>query len=321
MFKLLPVSVLALSLFFLAPALSFPLKRNAASGTRAPPVAIDQDFADPAILNVSGTWFAYSTSAGLKNVQVATSENFADWTVTTEDALPTLPGWATGPGNVWAPQVIERGDGKYVMYFSARPVGSSQHCVGAGLSDWPQGPFVPQPEVLACPVDQGGAIDASGFNDGGTHFVLYKVDGNSLGHNAPTPIMLQRLGADAMIPDGPPTAVLEHDAGDGPLIEAPSLGKTAAGVYYLFFSSNLYDTPLYDISYAHATAIAGPYTKAKQPFQVTGDVAGIVAPGGADVSPCLENMVYHAFRNGKDIADGRAMYAVDLSDYQLEGPA
>lgn len=49
----------------------------------------------------------------------------------------------------------------------------------------------------------------------------------------------------------------------------------------LFFSSNCYNTDLYDISYATASSISGPYTKAAAPFKVTGD-NGLTAPGGLD---------------------------------------
>ena len=204
-----------------------------------------------------------------------------------------------------------------MLYYAGQPQGSSQHCVGAAISDQIQGPYAPQPTMLACPSSQGGAIDASGYFDGTTHYVVYKVDGNSLGNNAPTPIILQPLEDDAMTPSGNSTTILQHSASDGPLVEAPSIGKQGS-LYYLFFSSNMYNTPLYDISYATASNLQGPYTKATVPFQVTGDVAGIVAPGGATVSSNMTKMVYHAFKNGKDISDGRSMYAIDLTKYQLQ---
>jgi hypothetical protein len=54
--------------------------------------------------------------------------------------------------------------------------------------------------------------------------------------------------------------------------------------YFLFFSSNCYNTNLYDISYATAGSVAGPYTKAATPFKVTGN-NGLTAPGGLSVMP------------------------------------
>lgn len=102
--------------------------------------------------------------------------------------------------------------------------------------------------------------------------------------------------------------------------------------YYLFFSSNVYSSTLYDISYAVSQSVTGPYTKAQAPnapFLVTGD-SGLTAPGGATVINALSqslphtfalpmrlrsslqdqyvNMAFHADLNGKDISGGRGMY-------------
>jgi hypothetical protein len=64
--------------------------------------------------------------------------------------------------------------------------------------------------------------------------------------------------------------------------------------YFLFFSSNCYNTNLYDISYATASSIAGPYTKASTPFKVTGN-NGLTAPGGLSVMPSNNNFAVCAF--------------------------
>ena len=63
--------------------------------------------------------------------------------------------------------------------------------------------------------------------------------------------------------------------------------------YYLFFSSNVYSSTYYDISYAVCQNVTGPYTKVQAPnapFLVTGDDS-LTAPGGATVinvlSQCL----------------------------------
>lgn len=47
-------------------------------------------------------------------------------------------------------------------------------------------------------------------------------------------------------------------------MEAPSL-IVNEGIYYLTFSSNMYDTDLYDTSFATASSVKGPYTKATDP--------------------------------------------------------
>jgi beta-xylosidase len=208
------------------------------------------------------------------------------------------------------------------MYFSAASSqDTSKHCVGAATSSSITGPYTPGQNPLACPLDQGGAIDADGFKDGDTYYVVYKVDGNSLngdGTTHPTPIMLQGLNSDAITPNGGATQLLDRDNNDGPLIEAPSIAKVG-GTYYLSFSSNMYDTTKYDVSYATAGAIAGPYTKAQAPnapLLVTGassNVGNLSGPGGADFNSDGSKIVFHAFENGKDITNGRAMYVADIA--------
>lgn len=66
---------------------------------------ITSNFPDPAFINVGGTYYAFATTNGAQNVQVATSPDFNTWTVTGSDALPTIPSWSTG--DVWAPDVTQ----------------------------------------------------------------------------------------------------------------------------------------------------------------------------------------------------------------------
>lgn len=66
---------------------------------------ITSNFPDPAFINVGGTYYAFATSNGAQNVQIATSPDFDTWTVTGSDALPTIPSWSTG--GVWAPDVAQ----------------------------------------------------------------------------------------------------------------------------------------------------------------------------------------------------------------------
>lgn len=205
------------------------------------------------------------------------------------------------------------------MYFSASSSkDSSKHCVGAAVSSSITGPYTPEDSPIACPLDKGGAIDPDGYDDDGDLYVLYKVDGNSLNQGGtinPTPIMLQALKDDGVTPDGDPVQLLDRDEGDGVLIEAPSL-KKSNGTYFLTFSSNMYDTTDYDVSYATASAIKGPYTKTDEPLLVSGDsssVGPLAGPGGADFSANESKIVFHAFKNGHDINDGRAMFTSEIS--------
>jgi hypothetical protein len=300
---------------------------------------------------------APSHEDGVSNIQVATSTNFVNWTLldSTHDPLPAVGAWAiqghynstTYPpiprANVWAPSVTRQrsDDGQYIMYYAAarnklsHPDTESEsrqlaiepdilphhpvpHCIGAATASSPQGPFKPLPIPIACPISEGGAIDAAAFtDDDSTPYLLYKVDGNNIGNGGEcgnlvqprvnTPIMLQKLQADGTSPEGPPVPILNRTAADGPLVEAPELVRSRDGVYFLFFSSGCTRNPSYDLKYATADVITGPYTRAGAPLLQTGDW-GLHAPGSAGVFPAGKgqwNLVFHARVGGKI----RAMFA------------
>lgn len=218
---------------------------------------------------------------------------------------------------------VVQADGSFVMYFSAALLApqESKHCIGAATSSNVTGPYQPQDSPLACPVTDGGAIDASGFTDStGDLYVVYKVDGNSLSQKGPcgnadgefpTPIMLQQVSPkDGFTLIGGPVQILDRDERDGPLVEAPYLVRTAGGLYVLFFSSNCYSTTLYDTSYATSGNLTGPYVKAPAPLLHTG-MRGLKSPGGASVTRDGATMVWHADQTSGD-ASVRQMYMGDI---------
>lgn len=180
------------------------------------------------------------------------------------------------------------------------------HCVGVAISESenPKGPYIPQEHPLVCQMEYGGAIDPSPFRDSdGTHYVVYKADGNSIGRGGncnngvdpkmPTPLMLQKLDADAVTPIEHPVGVLDRDKEDGPLVEAPNIIKSKHGIYFLFYSSHCFDSKKYDVKYATARNIMGPYIRAPRPLLRTGDF-GLRSPGGATVSQDGTRIVFHA---------------------------
>lgn len=306
--------------------LSAPISSASLAQRLAPKIiqATPQDFADPAAIQLNNTWYAFGTNSLGRNVQIATSAYFTAWTVLPRDAMPTLPTWVDhSHPQVWAPHVSRLDNGSFVLYYSARVPGQAHHCVGAAVSPNITGPYTPLAAPLACPLAAGGAIDASGFRDvDGQRYLVYKVDGNSIGHGglcgntvAPivaTPIMLQKVGADGVTLLGNAVSILDRSAVDGPLVEAPSLVRTRGGKYLLFYSSSCFATRYYDVAYAVADGVAGPYTKIG-PFAVTG-TDGLFAPGGATVAEDGQHMVFHAGHVG-----ARQMFTARIEVDEVRG--
>jgi beta-xylosidase len=206
------------------------------------------------------------------------------------------------------------------MYFAASSASTGSHCVGIATSKTASGPYTPQSTAWVCHAELGGAIDPAGHHhpDGTSLYVVYKVDGNNNGHGGScnngvppiqsTPIMLQRVAADGFTKIGSEVQILDRDDGDGPLIEAPSL-INVGGVFFLFFSSGCFADTSYDISYATADVVTGPYTKARAPnapLLVTGDY-GLKAPGSGCFAKDGSKAAFHAFL-GADINSGRGMW-------------
>ncbi|KAJ7624354.1 Arabinanase/levansucrase/invertase [Roridomyces roridus] len=283
------------------------------AGTVRGPV-LNTDFPDPGLLLPNGQtpWYAYSTSSSHGSVPYATSNDFGTWTLG-GDALPNPGSWVSSSNRgIWAPDVRQIGS-SYVMYYTAFSAANNNHCIGAATSSTPQGPFTPQAQPIVCNAGAGGVIDASGFEaPGGQLYLVWKVDGNSIGQ--PTPIFIQPLASNGFTLQGSPTQLITNDPVDGGLVEAPSLVYWQ-GWYYLFFSSNSYNTLNYDVSYAVATSATGPYTKVQAPNAplLTSGKCSTAGPGGATVINVLDqyvNAVFHSDINGQTAAGGRSMWQV-----------
>ena len=245
---------------------------------------LDQEFADPDVLQVEETYYAYATNWNSVNIQVAVSEDLVEWQLI-QDALPVLPDWAL-PGDTWAPEVIKDASGEaYLMYFTARfAIGQGGvQCIGVATGDKPEGPFRSQAEEpFICQTGEGGSIDASAFvEEDGTRYLLWKNDGNSVGGQ--TWIHIQRISEDGLTLLGELQRLFRADQRwEGIVVEGPTLWKRN-GKYYLFYSANLFTSPNYAIGWAVADDPFGPYEKSEEPLLKTDLSAGIVGPGGQDV--------------------------------------
>ncbi|SPQ17702.1 eb73cdf7-c27d-414d-aa07-1a101b714155 [Thermothielavioides terrestris] len=288
------------------------------------------DFPDPSITYDPQTraWYAFATQGNGHHVQAAKAASpSGPWTyLSNTDLLPTPPSWASTPDPaIWAPDVhYLRATDSFVLYFAAlQPAAAGgRHCVGAATARNITGPFAPLATPLACPVAEGGAIDPAGFEDDadGSRWVLYKVDGNAAGPGGPcgngdapgrpTPIRLQRVDSrDGVTVVGEPVTLLDRDAAeDGPLVEAPSLVKLGPGRFALCYSSHCFNTADYDVRYATAESIQGPYTRRGQLIGKQAGAFGLVAPGGATGIAGGGGLVFHA-----NCPAGRCMYETEYA--------
>jgi len=282
--------------------------------TTAPTLVIGEDFPDPEVNQFGSTLYAYSTSSGHGRVPYATaSEATGPWTLR-GDALPTKPAWA-GNGGFWAPDVSQRSDGKYLMYFTGPSVAAGRMCVGAALAASPAGPFVPtSAQPLVCTAAEGGDIDPSSFVDAdGTRYLLYKNDGNAIGQ--PAIIWLQRTAADGVTFSGARVELLRNNQpSEQGVIEAPRLVKRSSQ-YVLFYSAGVYTTGNYQTSYAVSPSLTGAYTRAYRPLLTTASTDNAVnGPGGADIAG--DRIFFHGHLGG----GGRGMYVASLgwaNDYPV----
>lgn len=118
--------------------------------------------------------------------------------------------------------------------------------------------------------------------------------------------MLQEMDVnDWTTPVGNPVEILDRTADEGTLIEAPYI-IGSDGYYILFYSSNCFTDPTYDVRYAVATSITGPYTR-KGLLLATGDY-GLASPGGASSTPQGDVLLFHA-----NCTVGRCLHTIDMS--------
>jgi beta-xylosidase len=235
-------------------------------GTFVNPVIRD-DFPDPFVLRTKDGYYAYATTDGAQNLQLARSTDLVSWE-TLDDPLPKLPTWSSG--DTWAPEVMETSAG-YVLYYTAhdadlkRPDGNGSQCITLAVSSNPEGPFVDSSaEPLVCQADLGGSIDGTPFRDtDGSLYLIWKNDGNCCG--LPTRFAIQPLSDDGLKLTGKPSdlGVVNDEPWEDALIEAPTL-VFADGTYFLFFSANGYDTEFYAVGYATSKSVLGPYTDAPE---------------------------------------------------------
>jgi Glycosyl hydrolases family 43 len=248
------------------------------------------DFADPDVIRVGSTYFAYATNSVGGNIQIIESTNLTHWTAV-GSALPQLPSWAN-PDYTWAPSVAYIG-GKYDLYYAVDPTGSPSECISVATSGSPQGPFVDSSKTpLECQPSLGGAIDPDGFVDAsGASYLLWKT-----GATGSSKIWAQQLdpSGTTFAAGSNPAAVLAPDQSwEGGNVEAPDMVE-ANGRYLLFFSGNDWSSANYAVGVATCAGPVGPCGDASAgPILTSG--GGMAGPGSESVFPDASGDMWMAF--------------------------
>jgi arabinan endo-1,5-alpha-L-arabinosidase len=253
------------------------------------------DCPDPGVVREAGEYFMVCTSGGPSVFPIRSSTDLVHWTmrgsVFTE---PNRPRWAIG--DFWAPE-IHRVGARFLAYFSARHA-DGHLAIGVAWAESILGPYHDLGRPLL--IDpRPGVIDAHEFEAAnGSKYLLWKVDGNSIG--ASTQIMIQSLAADGLALTGAATSLLENtEAWEGALVEAPWMIEHG-GFVYLFYSANAFASPAYALGVARSASVLGPFVKAAAPLLVgnalwsgPGHGSVVLGPGGTWVH------VFHAWVAGK----------------------
>ena len=272
---------------------------------------LDEDFPDPAVLRAGdGTYYAYATQSGGRNIQVASSANLVEWRLV-GDALPVKPAWASRTQDFWAPHVVRHG-ATYFLYYSAKPDAALEDqskglCLAVATASRPEGPFTDTGKPLQCGPGFVN-IDPMPFDDPATgKRLLYW--GSGFG-----PIKVQELAEDriSFAPGSAPVDLVSVVQSDDPaqyqrLVEGAWVIRRG-GYYYLFYSGDNCCGPN-----AHYAVMVARSRSATGPFETLASARGgnsvvlkrngnWVAPGHNSIVEDAKGnlwMLYHAVDSGR----------------------
>jgi GH43 family beta-xylosidase len=257
---------------------------------------IPSDCPDPGLLGVDqvdGPHFYMVCTGG--SFPIRHSRDLVLWSDTGAAVLPNgKPAWAANGNRNWAPELHRVGD-RYIAYFTTVN-GANVLSIGAAYADEPLGPYVETGGPLV--EHPLGVIDASYYDDSGTPYLLYKIDGNSQGE--PTPIFIRQLTRDGLAFAGDEVQILTNDPNswEGGVVEAQWLVRRD-GFYYLLYSGNVYDHR-YRTGVARSANLFGPYEKLGPP--ILGNNERWVGAGHGTLLPVggYDYFIYHAWTNAGD---------------------
>jgi beta-xylosidase len=275
---------------------------------------IPGDCPDPGVLRDGSQYVLTCTSGNAAHAfPIYTSSDLQHWSrVAHVFPAGNHPAWAVG--DFWAPEIHKIGE-RYIAYYTARDT-RGLLSIGAASAPNATGPFVD----LGAPLVQHaalGVIDASQFRaSDGTHYLLWKDDGNAIGER--TPIHAQQLALDGLGLVGAPSTLISNDEPwEGAVTEAPFMVERD-GMFYLFYSGNSYADATYAVGVARGPSPLGPMTKLGAPILASyGDWAGPGHCAVVDTAAGDTAVVYHAWPN--DCINGPTCGRATLLDFAQWG--
>lgn len=263
-------------------------KPAAAAGTLVP-------LGDPFILLSGGTYYAYGTHSA-EGIEVYRSDDLKTWRCHGL-ALRKDDVWADRW--FWAPEVYEW-NGTYYMYYSA----DEHMCVAT--SDSPLGPFRQAEKKPMWPGEK--CIDHSLFVDtDGTPYLFFVRfnDGNNIwmAELEPDRVTLRPETMRPCIRVSQPWEEVWPRVNEAPFVIRRN------GTYYLTYSANSYESPMYGVGCAVAAHIRGEWTKYDENplLQKPGGLVGVGHSALFTDKAGQLRIVFHAHRDSSHIHP-RAMY-------------
>lgn len=207
--------------------------------------------ADPSVILVDGVYYMYPTT-DFKTIQCWRSEDFETWEWVGPVWGPAPEG-AWNDDKLWAPDVFVYGD-KFYMYYTANTR------IGVAVSDSPEGPFEDVYDHPFIGYNYGNtafnSIDAHVFEDDDGQLYIYTTCylpwssirvsrmSDPVTLQAPWEILFMPgiVNWELFVCEGP--WMIHHD-----------------GLYYLMYSGNGANLPLYAVGYAVGETPMGPFVK------------------------------------------------------------
>jgi beta-xylosidase len=287
-------------------------------------------FADPYVLRVGDTYWAYGTgpaSDGDRAVfEILRSDDLVHWS-TVGRALERvdIPNATT----YWAPEVVED-RGIFYLYYSVG-VEDRGHAIRVATANRPDGPFLDSGQVLT--PHERFAIDAHPFRDIDGEWYLYYAHDVLTGDRVGTSLAVDRM-VDMTTLAGEPRSVLTATGNwqlfkrgremygsvvDWFTLEGPFVVRRG-GRYWCLYSGGAWTGPGYGVSWAVADDPLGPFTeppsdvatllRSTPALQGPGHNSLVTGPDGADY------LVYHAW----DAAHTARRMCIDRVEWTADGP-